>query len=347
MRPYVIVDLPFFLQVCTRRPPHYQHRLLPTIARATSSGLRPARPSMEDCHGAPPEDELWLLIEACWRHEPTLRAPIEQVCNHFRQTNRYSFNHFFNSTDEQPTLSSNNYPESFSVLLVGSTGDIELDAHRPHLLKVVGALAQELASLNVHTSTRLLVVAMDTPLSQSLEFGRHEYLQKIYGLLQAHVTQAHTKPAFVWFLISRQATGYIYRSVLRWCNLNLGLSGLFLFVDQLQNAHIGNGTDDNDLLYVLARTQLQLGLSHSLLLRSSHWLKEQRGLLIGCSIARPSLKSMQGTPSVAAVVANSDLDFTHFPFSLALQGSHSVVCIKSTPCKYEMVNHAIIDHRRP
>jgi len=65
------------------------------------------------------------------------------------------------------------------------------------------------------------------------------------------------------------------------------------------------------------------GINHVLMSGSGplNWLTSKRTMLIGCDVTHPSPGSLEGTPSIAAVVASNDNNFAQYPASLRLQES--------------------------
>jgi eukaryotic translation initiation factor 2C len=69
------------------------------------------------------------------------------------------------------------------------------------------------------------------------------------------------------------------------------------------------------------------GINHVLMSGSGplNWLTSKRTMLIGCDVTHPSPGSLEGTPSIAAVVASNDNNFAQYPASLRLQESRKEV----------------------
>jgi eukaryotic translation initiation factor 2C len=67
------------------------------------------------------------------------------------------------------------------------------------------------------------------------------------------------------------------------------------------------------------------GINHTLDNESLRWLKEKPTMLIGSDVTHPSPGSVRGTPSIAAVVGSTDINFGQYPASLRLQESKKEV----------------------
>jgi serine/threonine protein kinase len=69
-------------QVCTGRTPFQGKEL--AIVSLLEKRMRPPRPWKKvDCIGVPPDDQLWSLIERCWRQDPGERPHISNVLAYF------------------------------------------------------------------------------------------------------------------------------------------------------------------------------------------------------------------------------------------------------------------------
>lgn len=50
-----------------------------------------------------------------------------------------------------------------------------------------------------------------------------------------------------------------------------------------------------------------------------NWLTKKKTMMVGIDVTHPGPNSREGTPSIAAVVANIDDNFVQFPASLRIQ----------------------------
>lgn len=49
------------------------------------------------------------------------------------------------------------------------------------------------------------------------------------------------------------------------------------------------------------------------------WLKKKPTMMVGIDVTHPGIRAKWGSPSIAAVVANSDDEFVQFPGSIGIQ----------------------------
>ena len=68
------------------------------------------------------------------------------------------------------------------------------------------------------------------------------------------------------------------------------------------------------------------GVNHLVEETAMKWLKEKPTMMVGMDVTHPGPNSVPGTPSVAAVVASTDNNFSQFPASLGLQETKVEVC---------------------
>lgn len=80
----------------------------------------------------------------------------------------------------------------------------------------------------------------------------------------------------------------------------------------------------------------ELGLifiSHTLDENSMRWLMEKPTMLVGMDVTHPGPGAVKGAPSIAAVTASYDDEFTQFPASLRMQESKKEVCLQDLVVK--------------
>jgi len=58
------------------------------------------------------------------------------------------------------------------------------------------------------------------------------------------------------------------------------------------------------------------------------WFKKKPTMLVGMDVTHPGPGAVKGTPSIAAVTASYDNEFTQFPASLRMQESKKEVCLR-------------------
>ena len=59
------------------------------------------------------------------------------------------------------------------------------------------------------------------------------------------------------------------------------------------------------------------------------WLTKKKTMMVGIDVTHPGPGSRDGTPSIAAVVANVDDSFVQFPASMRIQKSKKEVSINA------------------
>ncbi|KAI0926953.1 hypothetical protein AcV5_007614 [Taiwanofungus camphoratus] len=124
------------------------------------------------------------------------------------------------------------------------------------------------------------------------------------------------KPSFVLVLLSG-VDKHIYPGIKRLGDVVLGLHTVCML---LTKARGEPQKQDQYFSNVALKVNTKLGgINHSLNPQSMTWLREEKTMLVGIDVTHPGPGSVEGTPSIAAVVASVDDDFAHFPASLALQ----------------------------
>jgi eukaryotic translation initiation factor 2C len=69
------------------------------------------------------------------------------------------------------------------------------------------------------------------------------------------------------------------------------------------------------------------GMNHLLAEDAMRWLKTKPTMIVGMDVTHPGPTSVEGTPSIAAVVASVDDSFVQFPASMRIQKSKQEVCV--------------------
>jgi len=119
-------------------------------------------------------------------------------------------------------------------------------------------------------------------------------------------------------ILSRR-DNYIYPGIKRICDVELGIHTIHMLSNKvLANSNFWN--QDQYFSNVALKLNMKLGgINHKLDDRSLQWLTMTNTMLVGMDVTHPGPGSIQGTPSIAAVVASVDGNFAQFPASLRCQ----------------------------
>ncbi|KAG7085595.1 hypothetical protein E1B28_003146 [Marasmius oreades] len=131
-----------------------------------------------------------------------------------------------------------------------------------------------------------------------------------------------SKPGFILVLLAN-VDNYIYPGIKKICDSELGVSTVHL---QLQKAMNPNRNQlDQYLSNVALKVNTKLGgVNHRLDRDAMRWLQKKKTMMVGIDVTHRGPGSKDGTPSIAAVVANVDEDFVQFPASLRIQRTHEI-----------------------
>jgi eukaryotic translation initiation factor 2C len=143
--------------------------------------------------------------------------------------------------------------------------------------------------------------------------GRRKALDSIEDTIRQLGTPL---PRMILFLLSRR-DDFIYPGIKTLCDTKLGVHSICM---QLEKALKDTKKQDQYFSNVALKVNTKLGgINHTVDDRALGWLKTTPTMVVGMDVTHPSPTSMQGTPSVAAVVANVDDTFAQFPVSLRVQ----------------------------
>lgn len=120
---------------------------------------------------------------------------------------------------------------------------------------------------------------------------------------------------------------FIYPGIKRFTAVQLGVHTQCML---LKNALKDEKKQDQYLSNVALKVNTKLGgINHRLGGDAMKWLTKAETMMVGIDVTHPGPSSVQGTPSIAAVVASVDKDFVQFPASLRLQKSKQEVSLRS------------------
>lgn len=143
--------------------------------------------------------------------------------------------------------------------------------------------------------------------------GRRNALDRIEDTIK---TLGTPLPRMILFLLSRR-DDFIYPGIKTLCDTKLGVHSICM---QLGTALKDPNKQDQYLSNVALKVNTKLGgVNHTVDDNALAWLKTTPTMVVGMDVTHPSRTSIPGTPSVAAVVANTDDTFAQFPVSLRVQ----------------------------
>ncbi|KAG8827956.1 hypothetical protein FRC17_007662 [Serendipita sp. 399] len=129
---------------------------------------------------------------------------------------------------------------------------------------------------------------------------------------------AQSGPRIIFVLLNAR-DNYIYPAIKRIGDVELGVQTVCMQLDKA----IGRGDPGKQDQYfsnVALKVNTKLGgVNHKLDPKDLKWLQEKRTMVVGADVTHPGPTSIDGTPSLAAVVASIDSDFFQFPASMELQ----------------------------
>ncbi|KAH9920590.1 Piwi-domain-containing protein [Fomitopsis serialis] len=147
---------------------------------------------------------------------------------------------------------------------------------------------------------------------------RTEAIKTIRTTLETHVKTARPPPKFILVLLADEDSR-VYCGLKRICDMELGVHTVGMQPSKAMNpkgqgAYFGN---------VALKLNMKLGgVNHVLDAVSTRWLKDtmlKDTMLIGLDVTHASMSSKAGSPSLAAIVASIDNNFSNYPAELRMQ----------------------------
>ena len=152
-----------------------------------------------------------------------------------------------------------------------------------------------------------------------LDPGRRKALEQIEEVIHK---LGRPLPKMILFLLSYR-DDFIYPGIKTICDTKLGVHSICM---QLGKALGDQRKQDQYFSNVALKANTKLGgVNHTVDDRALGWLKTTPTMVVGMDVTHPSPTSIQGTPSVTAVVANLDDTFAQFPVSLRVQKGNKEV----------------------
>jgi hypothetical protein len=144
---------------------------------------------------------------------------------------------------------------------------------------------------------------------------RQQALDLIRQTIKRHISQKG-KPTFILVILSRR-DNYIYPGIKRICDVEQGVHTLHMLTDKVLR---DRNKQDQYFSNVALKLNTKLGgINHMLDSESMKWWTKAKTMVVGMDVTHPGPGSIEGTPSIAAVVASADSSFVQFPASLRCQ----------------------------
>lgn len=141
---------------------------------------------------------------------------------------------------------------------------------------------------------------------------RQEAIKKIRAAVEKLM---NPRPSFILVLLDYR-DNYIYPGLKKLCDIDLGVATVCM---QLNKALKEQGQDQYFSNVALKVNTKLGGFNHLLDDKDMKWLKQKRTMIVGADVTHPGPTSIDGTPSIAAVVASVDMHFVQYPASMRLQ----------------------------
>ncbi|KAG9315634.1 argonaute-like protein [Chiua virens] len=157
----------------------------------------------------------------------------------------------------------------------------------------------------------LLNVTLQPPAADP---GRLQSLALINNTIKTN--RKRGDPSFVLVILSRR-DNFIYPGIKRMCDVELGIHTVHMLSNKVLTE---SKKQDQYFSNVALKVNIKLGgINHKVDERSLEWLTKKKTMMVGMDVTHPGPGSTEGTPSIAAVVANVDGHFAQFPASLRCQ----------------------------
>ncbi|KAF7986868.1 hypothetical protein HWV62_12604 [Athelia sp. TMB] len=187
----------------------------------------------------------------------------------------------------------------------------------PRLTKLIQGFKRKCLSsgMQVRSDARLVAVMLDNP---KVDPNRKSSIDKIRQVIKENIAaDKGKKPSFILVLLSN-IDNFIYPGIKRIGDVEIGVHTVHM---QLKKALLEQKQDQYFSNVALKLNTKLGGMNHLLDAVSMKWLTSKKTMIVGMDVTHPGPSSVEGTPSIAAVVASVDDSFVQFPASMRPQKS--------------------------
>ena len=205
--------------------------------------------------------------------------------------------------------------ENWAVLMVLEQGKVRFKGPTdPDMWKLIQGFRNKCAAAGLTAPNEPPRLEAAGPLAPQSE--EDPFRQGAVSKLRAAVEKLmNPRPSFILVLLDYR-DNYIYPGLKKLCDMELGVATVCM---QLNKA-MKEPNQDQYFSNVALKVNTKLGgYNHLLDDKDMKWLKQKRTMIVGADVTHPGPTSIDGTPSIAAVVASVDNHFVQYPASIRLQ----------------------------
>lgn len=216
--------------------------------------------------------------------------------------------------------------ENWAVLVVFEQGRMRFKGpNDPDMWRLIQGFRNKCASAGMATPNERPRLEAAGPLAPRSDEDPHRQgaLEKLRAAVEKLMKP---RPSFILVLLDNR-DNYIYPGLKKLCDMQLGVATVCM---QLNKAMKEQGQDQYFSNVALKVNTKLGGHNHLLDDKDMKWLKQKRTMIVGADVTHPGPASVDGTPSIAAVVASIDGHFVQYPASLRLQETKKEVRVCGT-----------------
>lgn len=209
--------------------------------------------------------------------------------------------------------------DSWAVLLIQDNGRDEFNGiNDPSLRETIEGFTRICRTSGIQMPQRPpTIVAAPMPPKRREDPLRKAAVQAIRSALMT----VKPKPTLVFVILSNGDRN-IYSGLKHLCDVYLDVATICVQVQKLRK--------EKGQIQYFANVALKLnmktgGVNHTLDQRNTGWLRQESTMMVGIDVTHPGPGTVNGTPSIAAVVASTDSHYGQFPASMRIQESKKEV----------------------
>lgn len=206
---------------------------------------------------------------------------------------------------------------SWWVLIVrdGPTAPINTP-NDPQLVSLIKDFASqcERSGMKVAGPPTIIAAKLLPPSEDPIRSGSVDAIRQ--AIKKQLAASSNKKPSFILVMLAN-VDNFIYPGIKRIGDVELGIPTVCM---QHSKAFKDARKQDQYFSNVALKVNTKLnGINHKLDADSMKWLTSRTTMIVGMDVTHPGPTSIQGTPSIAAVVASVDDTFVQFPASIRVQ----------------------------